>query len=81
MSPEEIMAAVSLVGSLIGTLSGIVISNKLTIYRIEQLEKKVEKHNNVVERTALVENDLKSVWHNVDEIKEDIEHLRSKEGE
>jgi demethoxyubiquinone hydroxylase (CLK1/Coq7/Cat5 family) len=81
MSPEEIMAAVSLVGSLIGTLSGIVISNKLTMYRIEQLEKKVEKHNNVVERTALVENDLKSVWHNVDEIKEDIEHLRSKEGE
>lgn len=81
MSPEEIMAAVSLVGSLIGTLSGIVISNKLTIYRIEQLEKKVEKHNNVVERIALVENDLKSVWHNVDEIKEDIEHLRSKEGE
>lgn len=81
MSPEEIMAAVSLVGSLIGTLSGIVISNKLTTYRIEQLEKKVEKHNNVVERTALVENDLKSVWHNVDEIKEDIEHLRSKEGE
>lgn len=81
MSPEEIMAAVSLVGSLIGTLSGIVISNKLTLYRIEQLEKKVEKHNNVVERTALVEKDLKAVWHNVDEIKDDIEHLRSKEGE
>lgn len=81
MSPEEIMAAVSLVGSLIGTLSGIVISNKLTMYRIEQLEKKVEKHNNVVERTALVEKDLKAVWHNVDEMKDDIEHLRSKEGE
>lgn len=81
MSPEEIMAAVSLVGSLIGTLSGIVISNKLTMYRIEQLEKKVEKHNNVVERTALVEKDLKAVWHNVDEIKDDIERLRSKEGE
>ena len=81
MSPEEIMAAVSLVGSLIGTLSGIVISNKLTLYRIEQLEKKVEKHNNVVERTALVEKDLKAVWHNVDEIKDGIEHLRSKEGE
>lgn len=81
MSPEEIMATVSLIGSLIGTLSGIVISNKLTMYRIEQLEKKVEKHNNVVERTALVEKDLKAVWHNVDEIKDDIEHLRSKEGE
>lgn len=81
MSPEEIMAAVSLVGSLIGTLSGIVISNKLTMYRIEQLEKKVEKHNNVVERTALVEKDLKAVWHNVDEMKDDIEHLRNKEGE
>lgn len=81
MSPEQVVSVVSLIGSLIGTLSGIVISNKLTIYRIEQLEKKVEKHNNVVERTALVEKDLKSVWHNVDEIKDDIEHIRSKEGE
>lgn len=81
MTPEEIMATVSLVGSLIGTLSGIVISNKLTIYRIEQLEKKVEKHNNVVERTALLEKDAKVIWHNVDEMKEEIEHLRSKEGE
>ena len=40
-----IVGLVSLIGTLTGTFGGILVSNKLTIYRIEQLEKKVEKHN------------------------------------
>ena len=51
---------------------GILTSTKLSNYRIEQLEKKVEKHNSVIERTAILERDLKSVWRNIDEIKDDI---------
>ena len=46
----DITSVLSMLGTLIGTLGGILVSNKLTNYRIEQLEKKVEKHNNVVER-------------------------------
>ena len=59
-------------GTLCGTFAGILTSTKLSNYRIEQLEKKVEKHNSVIERTAILERDLKSVWHNIDEIKDDI---------
>ena len=72
MESEIIVAILSLVGTLIGTFTGIVRSTKLSNYRIEQLEKKVEKHNSVVERTSILERDLKTVWRSIDEIKEEI---------
>lgn len=74
MSSEIIVGVLSLLGTLCGTFAGIVTSTKLTNYRIEQLEKKVEKHNSVVERTAVIERDLKSVWHSIDEIREEVKH-------
>lgn len=74
MTSEIIVGVLSLLGTLCGTFAGIITSTKLTNYRIEQLEKKVEKHNSVVERTAVIERDLKSVWHSIDEIREDVKH-------
>ncbi len=78
MTSEIIVCLISLSGTLVGTFAGIITSTKLSNYRIEQLEKKVEKHNSVVERTAIIERDMKSMWHNIDEIKEEIreEHQR-----
>lgn len=72
MTNDIIVGLLSLGGTSCGTFAGILTSMKLTNYRIEQLEKKVEKHNSVVERTALLERDMKTVWHNIDEMKEDI---------
>lgn len=72
MTNDIIVGLLSLGGTLCGTFVGILTSTKLTNYRIEQLEKKVEKHNSIVERTALLERDMKTVWHNIDEMKEDI---------
>lgn len=72
ISPEIIVGILSLVGTLCGTFAGIITSTKLTAYRIEQLEKKVEEHNSVIERTAILEKDLKAVWHNIDELKDDV---------
>ena len=69
MDSEVIVGFLSLAGTLLGTFTGILPSTKLTNYRIDQLEKKVEKHNSVVERTAIIEQDLKTVWHNIDELK------------
>lgn len=46
MSESVIVALLSLCGTLAGTLGGILVSNKLVMYRIEQLEKKVQAHNN-----------------------------------
>lgn len=55
---EVITAALSLMGTLVGTLGGIALSSNLTNYRIEQLEKKVEKHNNLITRTYKLEQEF-----------------------
>ena len=55
MSDTIIVTVISLIGTLAGSLGGILVANKLTNYRIEQLEKKVEKHNNVIERVYKLE--------------------------
>ena len=58
MSEVVVVSIISLCGTLIGTFGGIIASTKLTAYRIEQLEKKVEKHNTLVERMYKVEEDI-----------------------
>lgn len=68
MNPEVFVAICSLIGTLIGSLAGIMTANKLTIYRIEQLEEKVKKHNNLVERMIVVEQSTKSAHHRLDEL-------------
>lgn len=55
MSPEVLVAVLSLTGTLVGSVAGILAANKLTVYRIEQLEKKVDKHNSLIERMYAVE--------------------------
>ena len=52
---EIVVAIIALAGTAIGSLGGILAANRLTNYRIEQLEKKVDKHNTVVERITVVE--------------------------
>lgn len=58
MTENVTIALITLVGSGLGSLVGILASTKLTNYRIEQLEKKVDKHNTVVERTYKLEQDF-----------------------
>ena len=67
VNSEIIIALFSLIGTAMGTFGGV----KLTNYRIEQLEKKVDKHNNLVERTAVIENTLKVQDHRI----ADLENL------
>ena len=55
MSTEVIIGIISFLGTVIGTFGGIMASNKLTVYRLEQLEKKVDKHNNLIDRTYKLE--------------------------
>ena len=58
MSEGVLIAIITLAGSGIGSLCGIIVSSRLTTYRLEQLEKKVDKHNTVIERTYAVEQRL-----------------------
>lgn len=55
MNSTIIVAIIAAVGSLGGSLIAGYFSGSKTIYRIEQLEKKVEKHNNLIERTYRLE--------------------------
>lgn len=59
MNAEIVIALLSLAGTLIGSLSGVLAANRLTNYRIQELEKKVEKHNTMVERTFRLEEMMK----------------------
>lgn len=75
MNETVIVGLLSLVGTLVGSLAGILTANKLTNYRIEQLEKKVEKHNNVIERVynlekneAVIEEEIKVANHRIDDL-------------
>ena len=68
MNAETLVTLFTIGGSAIGTFAGILLSNKLTNYRIEQLEKKVEKHNNVIERTSVLEEKMKVVNHRIEDL-------------
>ena len=52
------VALISFFGTLVGSVAGVLASNKLTTYRLTKLEEKVDKHNNLVERMAIVEQKL-----------------------
>lgn len=76
---EVITAALSLVGTLVGTLGGIALSSNLTNYRIEQLEEKVNKHNNLIERTFKIEGALSVLDERVRVANHRIEDLEKEE--
>lgn len=68
MDNTVIVALISLLGTLAGSLSGIVISSKLTNYRLEQLEKKVDKQHNSVSEIPVIKEQIRVLNHRVDEI-------------
>lgn len=62
ISSTIIVALISLVGTLAGSLGGVLVSSKLTNYRIEQLEKKVDKHNNFAERIPIINERIDEIF-------------------
>lgn len=68
MSTELLVALLALAGTIIGSFTGILVANKLVNFRLEQLEKKVEKHNNLVERIAMAEYDIKIINFRIDDL-------------
>ena len=72
MSDGVLIALLSLVGTVIGSFAGILVANKLSNYRIEQLEKKLDKYadrqEEYQERQVKVEESAKSAHHRIDDI-------------
>ncbi|MBE6928036.1 MAG: hypothetical protein E7467_06065 [Ruminococcaceae bacterium] len=75
MSPEVTVALLSLAGTLLGTLGGIVAAGKLTAYRIEQLEKKVDKHNGFGEKIPVIQEQIKGINHRLNDLEHNKEEL------
>lgn len=78
MNPEITIALISSGSSLLVAAVSIIVNNRILGYKVDELAKKVEKHNNLVERTAVLERDLKTNWTRVDELKADVKALREK---
>lgn len=70
MNDVVTVGLLSLLGTVIGTFGGIVTSAKLTNYRIQQLEKKVEKHNNFAERIPVLEEKIKVEEHRIADLED-----------
>lgn len=66
MEQDVLIALLSLAGTLTGTLGGILTSARLTNYRIEQLEKKVDRHNGFGERIPVLEDQVTAISHRMD---------------
>lgn len=72
MGNEVIVAILSCVGTIAGSITGILVSNRLSNYRIEQLEKKIDKYatsqDDLKERLVIVEQSAKSAHHRIDDV-------------
>lgn len=71
MTPEVLNALISAIAVIVSGLISAIVSNKLMAYRIEQLEKKVDKHNSVIDRTYHLEAE-------VEVLENEIENLKNK---
>lgn len=71
-----LVAVISLIGTLVGSISGVLVSNKLSNYRIEQLEKKLDKYASNVdemrEKLAVLARDIQTAFVRIDELRNDI---------
>ena len=69
MNSQVIVALLGVVGTLAGSFLGVVAASKLTQYRLQQLEEKVNRHNNIIERTYILEGKVTELQHDVTDLK------------
>lgn len=69
MGEAIIVAVLGFAGTLLGSLFGVLTAQKLTQYRLSQLEEKVNKHNNLIERTFKLEGRMKTAEIEIEDLK------------
>lgn len=74
MRVEILTGIFSLLASLAGTFGGIITSTKLTNYQINELKKRVDKHNNVIERTFKLEEHSKYLDERIVRLESEVEN-------
>ena len=68
MDNTIIVSIISLAGTLLGSLCGVLASQRLTQHRLQELEKKVDKHNHLVERMAVAEKEIRVANHRIENL-------------
>jgi hypothetical protein len=68
MDADIVVALLALIGTITGSLGGILVSGKLTAYRIEQLERRVQEHNNFARRMPVMEEQIKVINNRIDDL-------------
>ena len=71
MENDIIVAMISLLGTLGGSLGGILVSSKLTTYRLQQLENRVAEHNNFARRMPVIEEQIKVINHRIEDLEQE----------
>lgn len=69
MTPEVLNTLISAIAVIVSGLISAIVSNKLMTYRIEQLEKKVDKHNTVIDRTYHLEAEVEVIENEINNLK------------
>ena len=69
MNDSILVAIISGAGTLIGSCGGVIASSRLTQYRLAQLEKQVNRHNQVIERTFRLEGRMDEAEHDIRDLK------------
>ena len=78
MPSDIIVAILALCGTLVGSIAGIVASNKLVVYRIARLENVINKVDSAIERIVILEQNEKAQWNRIDDMRGDIENIKTK---
>lgn len=81
MSEAILIALIGIVPSVLVAIVSIISNNAIIKVKIEELEKHVNKHNQVIERTYTLERDLATYWSKYDEMKDRLSKLENKKGD
>ena len=79
MSESIVIALIGIITAVLVAIISIVSNNTIIKFKLEELEKHVNKHNQVIERTYTLERDLATYWSKYDELKDRVVRLEKKE--
>lgn len=76
MEPTITIALITSASSLLVAVISVVMNNRILGYKVDELKKQVEKHNQVVEKVALLQQETSTQWKRIDELRKDVEDLK-----
>lgn len=79
MSESITIALIGIVPSVLVAMVSIISNNAIVKVKLEELEKHVDKHNQVIERTYTLERDLATYWSKYDELRDRVDRLEKKD--